>query len=465
MTLCALLLGALACGEDDRAAWLRSTLIDDNRAALERDPDLVAGKLAKMARGPFELLRGTARQFHRDLADGAVGRPTAYGGTGAALIALVGDPHPENLSSFAAIGGGVTADWGDFDLATYGPFHLDVWRLATALRVTATTLVPDDDALADAVARAAATGYAEEIEAERGGAAPLGATAADAGGVLADLLDDAAERGAAARHLDRYTVSDGVRRRLILGDLAPVDGVVIGERLEPLDDDARATVAALVADYRRGRTDAAELAVKAAARQLGVGVSSYPSLRFLVLVEGPSEALHDDVLLELKEVGDPIAVPGRLLVPERRDRDAGRRWIRMARELQADYAEDPRYGAARSGRLTVRVREVDGYQRNLDLGDLAAALEDDALTADDLLELATVAGRILARDHGHARDATGTAGLAGIAAALGGDVAGFADEAAAFAADYDALLHDDLARFRALLEREGPLLGWSGGLR
>jgi hypothetical protein len=125
----------------------------------------------------------------------------------------------------------------------------------------------------------------------------------------------------------------------------------------------------------------------------------------------------------------------------------------MARVLPADHAEDPRYGAARSGRLTVRVRELDGYQRNLDLGDLAARLEEDELTAADLIELATIAGRVLARDHGHARDATGAAGLAGVAAALDGDVAGFADEAVAFAADAHAVLLDDLERFRGLLER------------
>ncbi|MCA9552706.1 MAG: hypothetical protein KC933_21915, partial [Myxococcales bacterium] len=60
---------AAGCGAnaEHRAAWLQATLTDDNRDLLYRSPDLVAGKYAKMALGPYPYMRGTALQWMRDL--------------------------------------------------------------------------------------------------------------------------------------------------------------------------------------------------------------------------------------------------------------------------------------------------------------------------------------------------------------------------------------------------------------
>src|SRR5574338_969719 len=76
------------------------------------------------------------------------------------------------------------------------------------------------------------------------------------------------------------------------------------------------------------------------ARRLGAGVSSYPLLRWYVLLEGETAASDDDVMLELKEVRDPPPLPGL-----RRPIDApyprnGERVVMLARELQGLVDDD-----------------------------------------------------------------------------------------------------------------------------
>ena len=54
--------------DDPRAAWLQTSLVDDNRVYLDREPELVALKFEKMRRDRYAWLRGTAGQFMRDAA-------------------------------------------------------------------------------------------------------------------------------------------------------------------------------------------------------------------------------------------------------------------------------------------------------------------------------------------------------------------------------------------------------------
>src|SRR5262245_57728329 len=96
---------ALACGCATNEPALREqrildTLAGDNYAALLRDRDLVAMKLRKMQRGPFEWLRGTASLYWRDVTQ--VGSPralTAFGSPESSRVLLVVDPHAENVGT------------------------------------------------------------------------------------------------------------------------------------------------------------------------------------------------------------------------------------------------------------------------------------------------------------------------------------------------------------------------------
>ena len=121
---------------DGRDAVLIEWLQRDNALWLGRDPALLTGKYDRMAESPYDFMRGTAGLFHEDLrrlsldpvergADlGLVATPDA------ASVLILGDPHPENLSTFYAddapgpiVGEAspeLTVAWADLDAAGHG---------------------------------------------------------------------------------------------------------------------------------------------------------------------------------------------------------------------------------------------------------------------------------------------------------------------------------------------------------
>src|SRR5262245_52698646 len=117
---------ASACASSDAASReqrILDLLADDNYEQALRDPELVAMKLRKMQRGPYEWLRGTAAVFWRDLTDPGTARATtAFGSPASARVLLVADPHVENVGTFRASDGTMFVDWNDFDATGYGPY-------------------------------------------------------------------------------------------------------------------------------------------------------------------------------------------------------------------------------------------------------------------------------------------------------------------------------------------------------
>ena len=99
--------GTLPSERDQRVL---DALADDNYAWGLRDPDLVAQKLRKMQRGPYEWLRGTAGVYWRDLLDPGARPATAFGDEASSRVLMVADPHPENVGTFRATDGTMLVD-------------------------------------------------------------------------------------------------------------------------------------------------------------------------------------------------------------------------------------------------------------------------------------------------------------------------------------------------------------------
>ncbi|MCX5745298.1 MAG: DUF2252 family protein, partial [Proteobacteria bacterium] len=163
-----LLGGCANPARDARDAFVLGTLADDNAMWARREPELVRQKLVKMQRDPYTWLRGTAAVYWRDATTPGDRLTTAFGDPASSRVLLVGDPHPENIGSFRAPDGELAIEFNDFDAAGYGPYTLDVRRLAAGM-IVATA----GDA---AIAREVARGYAAEIAALARGesARPLG---------------------------------------------------------------------------------------------------------------------------------------------------------------------------------------------------------------------------------------------------------------------------------------------------
>ncbi|QDG52344.1 DUF2252 domain-containing protein [Persicimonas caeni] len=465
-----ILLIAALCGacsgetrHSERAAWLQTTLVEDNLLVIEREPELSAGKFAKMASLPYYYFRGTNAQFYRDLTDAdAPFSQTAFGSSAASGVLLMGDPHPENIGTYRSAKGEMNVEFNDFDGARFGPFHFDVRRLGVGFGVAAETMELDTTTR-DALIEAAARGYVDEIGRMSRGAEPYRVDPNFPGPILGDLIDGAIKDGDEKEALFEYTrVRDG-RRRLFFGAVeSPIVEGVIEDELVEVDARERRLVERLVAQYPQTLVEpqpAGAFELKGVGRRLGGGVASYALLRFYALVEGPTDSRDDDWLLELKEIRDPTAIPRLAELPPRQFDTNAQRVVVAQRRMQIDAKNDPLLGWAASDTLSFRVRHRTKYQKGLDVADIEEGLAEADWDIQHVLRFATIAGRLLARSHAIAPRRDGGDALAAIAATLDGREDAFVDETSTFARSYTDRVMSDYALFVDLLDAEGPLLG------
>lgn len=478
-----------ACAPDDevaRRSWLQHTLTLDNQPFTERSPELVAGKFAVMGERLYPYFRGTAPQFARDaLQAGAPGFvPTAYGSESTRDVALVGDPHPENIGTFRTSDGTVTVDFNDFDAATYGPYWLDVRRLALGFWIAAEQIRADQpsdsrgrlteadrDALPIAIARA----YADQVAAlaQDRDAGPVLTAGNDYGVALTELIDGAIADGEEREKLLEYTRIEEAGRVMFFGEIEPARVVEIGGREQLVFEDStrdvpardRARIESLLEAYVPTLVDPSiaegdAVTLKGLSRRFGAGVSSYPNLRWYALLEGPTTDLDDDVLLEIKQVWDALPLLGLVRLPDAPFQTNGDRSVFMQRALQAFEDDDPWLGWAADGADNYKLRHRTGWQRSIRVDRLREDLDAEALSPADLVVLVEWAARLLARNHGRARKQNGEHGAPAIAAAIGGDADGFAAETAEFVERYAPRVLADHALLTDLIEDEGMTLGY-----
>ena len=435
---------AAACAPidaDPRASWLGTTLAFDNRDLITRDPDLVAGKYAKMSLGPYAFLRGTAAQLERDAAEFFA---TAHAGRAVAVL-RVGDPHPENVGTFRASDGPIAIDFNDFDAANFGPYYLDVWRLGQGLDVWLRQSRMSDEVRARAV-EMLVRAYAEEIRGTF--------TSTTDGRIAADLVRRAARDGAAREELDDETEIDASgQRKLLRGELEPrLDPRVIEAELHDPSPAAAWIAHAIEREWPATTCCVSEASVRDVVRRFGSGVSSYPLERYDVL-------LANDVILEVKEVRDPLPSQPTGARPTHVHANNAERAVDLARRLQSRADQDPQLGWIARGALSLRVRDRTKYQKGFDVARFDEKIAEGEWSGVDVLPFARLMGATLARDHGRALTAYGEPARPSIDAAIGPDVEAFVDEAVAnIGAAADRTMTDYLL-FLALLEREGPLLG------
>jgi uncharacterized protein (DUF2252 family) len=460
--ICLLCLACSALADDPRTAWLQTTLLADNRLVIERFPNAAAGKFAKMADSPYRYLRGTSAQYLRDVLDAGPHHQRAMHTSAAAQRrAIIGDAHLENVGSYLAGRRRLIVDFNDFDAATFGPFQLDVWRLTTSIMVA----FPDEELpVLQGWLEAVPRGYAQTINAlAEGESPPIFDEANPESIVFEDLLERARRDGDGADRLATYTRVQRGKRRMFLGEVDPPGTGFVGDIVFDVSPAERAGIEAALRAWPAsvvGRLSASEIRIKGISRRLGAGVSSYPLPRFYVLLEGPTPAVDDDWLIELKESADPPLLPNLLQYPWPRYRHNAERVVDMQRRLQAYVDDDPLLGVALLDPQSFRVRRREGYQKNISVDRLQRRYRQGRWSAADLQRAFENMGALLARAHAGARGTDGERGLPSIAAAIDGDVDGFVTQAVGFARGYAPVVLADYDRFRALLDEAGPLLGY-----
>lgn len=217
--------------------------------------------------------------------------------------------------------------------------------------------------------------------------------------------------------------------------------------IEALDDTLRAYQETLVSAPEPGF-----FKVLDAKRELGVGVSSWARLRVLVLVDGPTSSVYDDVILEVKELMDSgasgAAAPGAYA-------ETLQKRILRAREFCWTRPDaDPLWGASTWLGLPVQVRRETEAHESIRV----RRLEGDRGGVQALIDLAEALGRRLALVH-----ATEPALAEAIAGRLSQHLDAFVAEQVEVALTYYTQLVADWGHFKEALDSLGPTLGVAPG--
>ncbi len=360
-----------------------------------------------MSRSTFAFFRGVSWSVPQE--------PSKFSTPESSRVAVIGDPHPENVGTFVTGAGIHVVDFNDFDQADFGPYIDDVRRLAVSLWITADMGDIHKKQRALMVGEMVA-GYVAELRRQVEGKSPFSLRVESAfGGDLQDILVRPNDEDSAA------------------GMAASADE----ERL------VRAILETYPATLHAPRAFGSGMFVAKKIVRRHSGVGSYPALRYRVIIEGKSTDSNDDKILELKESsGEPAE-----------------RLVAIQREFQEFPDDDPFLGWGRASGHEFRVREVSQDQRRLTVERIVKQVKSPRWKKRNFKDFSEDLGRLLARGHARARGSDGRPGLGIISAAVGA-AEGLEVETIEFAGRVAAQTESDLARFRELLKTQGPLLGW-----
>lgn len=429
--------GLAACDDapsSDRSRWLATTLHADHQPLLARAPERVAAKYTLLAASAWQLFRGAAPQFFRDLAEpgGALrpGAPSLPVGLDARAprLWLVGDPHLENAGAARTDDGDLTLAFHDFDAVRPGPFHVDVLRLATSFALLCEPSARPDGfggaaGCEDAV-RAAAEAYATELVAiARAEPRRLvrWSDAASRGGAIAEDVLRRAARDVDEGRLDAVWIAGEGLPAGPLEEIATPG--VPPETAVPLPADLAASLATrlsaacerVLADPTRAPAVAARLAERAPPAELprpgrcqtrevvarhGVGVASHALERFVAVVDvQPREGPGGRLLVDVKEAWDPPFFRELQVLPPRLAVDNGARIVEGRERFVPPGAEDPFNTSIRVGAMSLRVATFTASDKGFSTRRIREKLADGEFRARDVVRLAETLGRLLAEAH------------------------------------------------------------------
>lgn len=282
----------------ERRQFVIMEISDQNAHLLASDR---AEKLAKMATDAFSFFRGSAHLYWSDMGPSPL--LATYGGADA-VVWLQGDLHVNNYGVFDNDDGHTVYDLNDFDEAFIGDYQLDVWRLAISVVLIGRSNGLDETEI-EAAVDSLSESYLDALDAFRKNddEADAMVDSGNAYGRLDELLRDVEEQQSRQDMLERWTtVTSGTRVLDLdhedLTSASPNDMLAISDAWVSY----RSTLSGGLDDDRY------DFSIKSIARRLHAGIGSLGTPRFYVLIEGPSDDIDDDVILDVKRQTLPVGL-------------------------------------------------------------------------------------------------------------------------------------------------------------
>ena len=415
---------------DERQTRIVDVLVDAFSELMAADPDAFQSKFRKMAAGPFAFYRGSAPLFYADMEGGG----DRWADERTSRVWIQGDLHAENFGTYMAGDGVFVFDVNDFDEAYLGHFTWDIKRMVASVALLAWTKAISDASIAwliETYVRAYMQQVRYFVDSDRDHAYSLRLDTTD-GEVRKMLLQT--RLNTRVDLLDRTTLIDEDFDRRFRR----------GPGVRELDDAERAGVQAAYEAYletipeaKRFRSLTYEVKDIVGRKGFGIGSAGLPA--YNILVEGPTQALENDVVLSMKQGN--VAAPSRIVHEERIERyfkHHGHRTVVSQRALQAHA--DPWLGYTEMDGVGFVVSELSPHVEDIEWSDLTEP-EEMAPVLDYL-------GRATAKVHCVA-DEDSDPTLVGfqtedaIVAVVGDDEEEFVGEMVDFGMGYSQVARDD----------------------
>jgi uncharacterized protein (DUF2252 family) len=415
---------------DERQTKIVDVLVDAFSDLMTADPDAFRQKFRKMAAGPFAFYRGSACLFYADV-DGMEDR---WANECTSRVWIQGDLHAENFGTYMDGGGVFVFDVNDFDEAYLGHFTWDIKRMAASVALLSWMKAISDADIAELIERYVRA-YLQQVryfvDSDRDHEYSLRLETTD-GEVRETLMET--RLNTRVDLLDRTTLIDeNFERRFRRG---------AGTR--DLDDAERSKVQAAYEAYlntipeaKRFRSLTYEVKDIVGRKGFGIGSAGLPA--YNILVEGPTQALENDVVLSIKQGN--VAAPSRIVHDEHIERyfeHHGHRTAVSQRALQAHA--DPWLGYTEIDGVGFVVSELSPYVEDFDWSDLTEP--------DEMAPVLDYLGRATAKVHCVA-DKDSDATLVDfqtedeIVAAVSGKEDEFVQEMVDFGKEYSAIARND----------------------
>ena len=344
----------------ERQTKIVDVLVDAFSELMAADPDAFRIKFRKMAADPFAFYRGSAPLFYADMK----GEEDHWANDRTSRVWIQGDLHAENFGTYMAGDGVFVFDVNDFDEAYLGHFTWDIKRMVASVALLAWTKAISDANIAwliETYVRAYLEQVRYFVDTDRDHEYSLRLETTE-GGIQQMLLET--RLNTRVDLLDKTTLIDESFDRRFRR----------GPGVRELDDTERAGVRAAFEAYletipeaKRFRSLTYEVKDIVGRKGFGIGSAGLPA--YNVLVEGPTQALENDVILSMKQGN--IAAPSRIVHDERIARyfkHHGHRTAVSQRALQAHA--DPWLGYTEIDGVGFVVAELSPYVEDLDWSDL-----------------------------------------------------------------------------------------------
>ena len=345
---------------ESRQTEIVDVLVDAFSDLMVADPDAFRQKFRKMAAGPFAFYRGSACLFYADVE----GEDDRWADERTGRVWIQGDLHAENFGTYMDGDGVFVFDVNDFDEAYLGHFTWDIKRMVASVALLAWMKAISDRDIAGLI-ETYVRAYVEQVRyfvrSDRDHEYSLRLETTD-GEVKEILLET--RLNTRVDLLEKTTLIDGSFERKFRR----------GPGVRDLDDAERAKVQVAYESYLETIPDAKRFRsltyqVKDIVGRKGFGIGSAGLPAYNILVEGPTQALENDVVLSMKQGN--VAAPSRVVQDERIKgyfKHHGHRTAVSQRALQAHA--DPWLGYTEIDGTGFVVSELSPYVEDLDWSDL-----------------------------------------------------------------------------------------------